>query len=385
MISKLRIGIVCHPSIGGSGLVATQLGIGLAKLGHEVHFIASKRPFKLANEYKNVFFHEVDEVNYPLFDGPLHTYSLTAKIIEVAEEHALDLVHAHYSIPHSLCAHLASNISQHSFPVMTTIHGTDVTIVGQDKAIKRLNTYSMNQCALLTTVSDFQRDYILQEFDIRQPISVVHNFIDSVDFTPDLVDINLRRTLAEDDEKILMHVSNFRPLKNTHTVVKAFSQLQCDSKTKLVLVGSGPDIEKTKLQCQQLGIAERVCFLGSVTKVERFIANADCLIQPSFRESFCMVILEAMSCGVPTVSSNVDGIPEVVDNGKTGYMYPAEDAQSMASAIEHIFSDPAIQQALGQAGRRRAINEFNTDVKIDQYIDCYHHAIALHQQNATAC
>ncbi|WP_394131484.1 N-acetyl-alpha-D-glucosaminyl L-malate synthase BshA [Shewanella maritima] len=384
MMSKLRIGIVCHPSIGGSGLVATQLGLGLAKFGHEVHIIAHKRPFKLPQDVPNIAFHCVDEVNYPLFEGPLHTYSLTAKIVEVVEQHQLDIVHAHYAIPHSLCAHLASNVANYPFPIVTTVHGTDVSVVGQDDAIKRLNTYSMNQSALLTTVSEFQRQYMLQEFDIQQPINVVHNFIDADDFTPDLQDETLRRTLAQDNEKILMHVSNFRPLKNTSTVVNAFSQLTCSLPVKLVLVGDGPDIDKTKQQCQQLGILDRVTFTGSVNKVERYIANADCLIQPSFIESFCMVILEAMSCAVPTVSSNVDGIPEVVDEGVTGYLFPPEDAKSMAASISHIFSDNSIQQRLGQAGRERAMTHFNSDNKIKQYLDCYQQALARNSNQAAA-
>ncbi|WP_228768351.1 N-acetyl-alpha-D-glucosaminyl L-malate synthase BshA [Shewanella sp. TC10] len=385
MMNKLRVGIVCHPSIGGSGLVATQLGIGLARLGHEVHFIAHKRPFKLLNDHENVFFHQVDEVNYPLFEGPLHTYSLTAKIVEVVEQAKLDLVHAHYSIPHSLCAFLASNICNYSFPIITTIHGTDVTIVGQDDAIKRLNTFSMNQSTLITTVSHFQRQYIQQEFEVNQPINVVHNFIDTDDFTPKLVDSALRQTLAADDEKILMHVSNFRALKNTQTVVNAFSQLSSDTKAKLVLVGSGPDIDKIRSQCQQLNILDKVTFTGSVKNVERFIANADCLIQPSYRESFCMVILEAMACGVPTVSSNVDGIPEVVDEGTTGFMFPPEDAANMALAINKIFADSHYQHQLGQAGRERAMNHFNTETKISQYVDCYHQTLAIHGHSATAC
>ncbi|MEZ9237171.1 N-acetyl-alpha-D-glucosaminyl L-malate synthase BshA [Shewanella sp. 10N.286.52.A9] len=384
MMNKLRIGIVCHPSIGGSGLVATQLGLGLEKFGHEVHIIAHKRPFKLPEDIENVVFHCVDEVNYPLFEGPLHTYSLTAKIVEVAEEYQLDIVHAHYAIPHSLCAHLASNIARYPFPIVTTIHGTDVTIVGQDDAIKRLNTFSMNQSALLTTVSEFQRQYILQEFDIQQPINVVHNFIDADDFTPALQDETLRATLAQDDEKILMHVSNFRPLKNTSTVVDAFSQLTCSEPVRLVLVGDGPDIGKIKQQCQQLNILDRVTFTGSVNKVERYIANADCLIQPSFRESFCMVILEAMSCAVPTVSSNVDGIPEVVDEGVTGYSFPPENSTSMAAAISHILSDSSIQQRLGQAGRERAITHFNCDNKIKQYVDCYRQTLARFSRSAVA-
>ncbi|MGS0824873.1 N-acetyl-alpha-D-glucosaminyl L-malate synthase BshA [Shewanella sp. 0m-8] len=374
-MSKMRIGIVCHPSIGGSGLVATELGLGLAKLGHEVHFISSVRPFKLIEDSECLFFHSVEAINYPLFSDPLYTFALTAKIVEVVEQFKLDVVHAHYSIPHSLCAYLAGEITEHKFPTITTIHGTDVTIVGQDKPLYPLNRFSIHKSSKVTTVSSYQRNYIYSHFDKSKSIDVIHNFIDLDVFSPKFADINVRRQLARDDEKIVMHVSNFRPLKNSDTVIRSFHMLLRKVKARLVLLGSGPDIDGIKQQCEKLGILKHVVFVGDVTHVEHYLPNADCMIQPSYRESFSMVLLEAMACGVPTVSSNVDGVPEVVDNGKTGFMFDPNDALGMAKAMEGILTEPHTQQNLGKAGRARAAKLFNPEEKILQYLKCYQDAI----------
>ncbi|GIU13146.1 MULTISPECIES: N-acetyl-alpha-D-glucosaminyl L-malate synthase BshA [unclassified Shewanella] len=372
---KIRIGIVCHPSIGGSGLVATELGLGLAELGHEVHFISSVRPFKLIEDSDRLFFHSVEAINYPLFSDPLYTFALTAKIVEVVEQFKLDIVHAHYSIPHSLCAYLAGEITTHKFPTVTTIHGTDVTIVGQDKPLYPLNRFSIHKSTKVTTVSNYQRSYIYSHFDKTKSIDVIHNFIDLAVFSPDLADIHVRRKMAKDDEKIVMHVSNFRPLKNSDTVVRAFYMLQRKVKARLVLLGSGPDIDSIKLQCKKLGILKHVTFMGDVTHVEHYLPNADCMIQPSYRESFSMVLLEAMACAVPTVSSNVDGIPEVVDNGQTGFMFDPDDAVGMAKAMTQILTEPQKQAQMGLAGRSRAAKLFNPKDKITQYLACYEEAI----------
>ncbi|ACJ28197.1 Glycosyl transferase, family 4 [Shewanella piezotolerans WP3] len=375
-MSKLRIGIVCHPSIGGSGLVATELGLGLAKLGHEIHFISSVRPFKLIEDFQQLFFHSVEAINYPLFSDPLYTFALTAKIVEVAEQYQLDVVHAHYSIPHSLCAYLAGEISQHKFATVTTIHGTDVTVVGQDKPLYPLNKFSIHKSNKVTTVSSFQRHYIYSHFDNDKSIEVIHNFIDLDVFSPTFANINTRRQMAKDDEKVLMHVSNFRALKNIDTVIQAFHLLLRKVNARLVLLGSGPYIDKIKTQCDKLGILHQVTFMGDVMHVESYLPNADCVIQPSYRESFSMVLLEAMACGVPTVSSNVDGIPEVVEHGVSGYMFDPEDALAMAKAMETILLDDNKQQQMGLAGRARARALFSPEQKIAQYVECYHSAIA---------
>ncbi|MFT5790407.1 MAG: N-acetyl-alpha-D-glucosaminyl L-malate synthase BshA [Shewanella sp.] len=375
-MSKLRIGIVCHPSIGGSGLVATELGLGLAKLGHEVHFISSVRPFKLIEDSKQLFFHSVEAINYPLFSDPLYTFALTAKIVEVAEQYHLDVVHAHYSIPHSLCAYLAGEISTHKFSTVTTIHGTDVTIVGQDKPLYPLNKFSIHKSTKVTTVSAYQRNYIYSHFEKDKTIEVIHNFIDLNVFTPKTANVDVRRQMAKDDEKVIMHVSNFRALKNTDTVIRAFHLLLRKVSARLVLLGSGPYIDNIKEQCEKLDILQHVTFMGEVMHVESYLPNADCMIQPSYRESFCMVLLEAMACAVPTVSSNVDGIPEVVEEGVSGFMLDPDDALGMAKAMEVILTCPDKQLQMGQAGRRRARVLFSPQQKIGQYVDCYYDAIA---------
>ncbi|WP_394200576.1 N-acetyl-alpha-D-glucosaminyl L-malate synthase BshA [Shewanella waksmanii] len=375
----MRIGIVCHPSIGGSGLVATQLGLGIAKLGHEVHFISRTRPFKLLEDLDNVFFHSVEAIHYPLFTDPLYTFALTAKIVEVAEQYQLDVVHAHYSIPHSLCAYLAGEISQRKFPTITTIHGTDVTVIGQDKPLYPLNQFSINKSDKVTTVSAFQRDYIRQNFDIDNPIEVIHNFIDLSVFSPDNASKDVRRTLAHDDEKIIMHVSNFRAIKNTQAVVHSFNIVQQQLDVRLVLLGSGPDIDGLKVECQRLGILDKVSFLGDVTHVESYLANADCVIQPSYKESFSLVVLEAMASAVPTVTSNVDGIPEVMQDGETGLMADPDDIAGLAEHTVTILSDADLQQKMGRAGRLRAAELFNPEDKIAQYLTTYREAIAQFQ------
>ncbi|WNC72836.1 N-acetyl-alpha-D-glucosaminyl L-malate synthase BshA [Thalassotalea psychrophila] len=374
----MRIGIVCHPTIGGSGLIATQLGIGLARIGYEVHFISHARPFKLVDE-KGIFFHCVEGIDYPLFDDPLYTFALTAKIVEIANTYDLDLVHAHYSIPHSLCAYLASEITHKKFPTVTTIHGTDVTVVGQDKPLYPLNRFSINKSTVVTTVSNFQRRYTKEQFDIRKSIEVIYNFIDLDVFSPKHASLERRRMLASDDEKILMHISNFRPVKNTEAVIETFHMVQAKVNARLVLLGNGPDLNKIKLLCQQLGIAEKVTFLGDVMHVENIIPNADCVFQPSYHESFSMVALEAMACGVPTVTSNADGIPEVVEQGKSGFMSEPNDILAMAKDIIDVLSDTQLQQRMGAYGRKRAEQNFCWSDKIAEYVKCYENAILKYQ------
>ncbi|USD35849.1 N-acetyl-alpha-D-glucosaminyl L-malate synthase BshA [Ferrimonas sp. SCSIO 43195] len=371
----MKIGIVCHPSIGGSGLVATELGHELARLGHEVHFISSAPPFKLSRNQPNVHFHLVEAIHYPLFQDPLYTFALTAKIVEVVNQYQLQVVHAHYSIPHSLCAYLASEITDQPFPVVTTIHGTDVTVVGQDRPLYPLNQFSINRSTRVTTVSNFQRHYIHRHFQVDAPIEVIHNFIDLQRFSPDNPAVVARHTLAKGEEKIVMHLSNFRPVKNTQTVINAFARLSSALPARLVLLGSGPSLEPCQTLCHQLGISERVHFIGEVRNVEHYLPLADCVIQPSYRESFCMALLEAMACGVPTVSSDVDGIPEVVEHGVSGYMAPADDVEAHSRHLLAILTDPQRQRRFGQAGRRRAAERFHPAEKAEQYLACYRQAI----------
>ncbi|MCJ8328858.1 MAG: N-acetyl-alpha-D-glucosaminyl L-malate synthase BshA [Lentisphaeria bacterium] len=369
----MNIAIVCYPTIGGSGLIATELGIGLAELGHNVHFISYSTPFKLSSYRENISFHSVDPINYPLFNQSLYTFALTAKIIEVVNDYEIDVVHAHYSIPHSLCAHLAREISDKCFKIVTTLHGTDVTIVGQDKPLYPINKYGIEKSDHVTTVSQFQKDYTLQEFNIDKTVHVIYNFIDTEVFKPSETHCR-RSSLAADDEKIVMHVSNFRDVKNPIGALKSFAEASKQVKARLVLVGDGPELLKIKIHCRELDICDKVKYMGKVDNVESILPLADCVLQPSHRESFGMVLLESMACEVPTISSNVDGIPEVIVHGETGYMEEPDDHEAMAAHIVTVLTDPELNARLGQNGRQRAIDVFHKDIIIPQYLRCYQSA-----------
>ena len=360
----MKIGIICHPSIGGSGLVATQLGIGLARKGHEIHFISRAMPFKLSGSEKNIYFHPVEPISYPLFDDNLYTFALTAKIIEVAEQYQLDIVHAHYSIPHSLCTYLASQISSRSFRTITTIHGTDTTLVGRDKPLFPLNRFSIEKSDVVTTVSEYQKQHTLDQFQLHKAIEVIYNFIDPHVFTPQRASAEVRQSLAADDEKLIMHISNFRQPKNTSGVIKTFAKTVGKINARLVLIGNGPDMAETKILCLDLGIIDKVTFLGKRKHLESIIPNADCVLQPSYIDSFGMVSLEAMASGVPVVTSNRDGIPEVVSHGVTGYITDPDDHDALAAYLIDICNDSELQKKFGKNGRARAMYCFLWDNQV---------------------
>jgi N-acetyl-alpha-D-glucosaminyl L-malate synthase BshA len=367
----MKIGIVCHPSIGGSGLVASQLGLGLAKLGHDVHFISRTMPFKLVGQEENISFHMVEPITYPLFQDNLYTFALTAMIIEVAEKYSIDIMHAHYSIPHSLCANLASRISRHRFCTVTTIHGTDTKVVGQNKPLYPLNRYSIMKSDCVTTVSEYQKEHTLEHFHLNTNIEVIHNFIDLDVFSPEFASSQVREQLATPDEKIIMHISNFRQPKNTVGVIRAFARTVGKIRARLVLVGDGPDLEQVKNLCHDLKLEDRVTFMGKRQHIEKIIANADCIFQPSYAESFGMVALEAMACCIPVVSSDLDGIPEVVVHGETGYLGHPDDYDTMADYLVRICSDDVLQKTMGQQGRQRAQECFSDHRQIEKYLSCY--------------
>ena len=369
----MNIGIICYPSIGGSGLIATELGVNLAKMGHQVHFISYSVPFKLPAFERNIYFHAVDPVNYPLFNQTLYTFSLTAKIIDIVNEYKLDLVHAHYSIPHSLCAHLAREVCGKEFKIITTLHGTDVTIVGQNKPMFSLNKYAIEQSDKVTTVSEFQKQHTQRHFGITKEIEVIYNFVNTDIFKPAAK--NGKSCLANIDEKIVMHISNFRSPKNPKGVIKTFYHVQNQTPAKLVLVGDGPGIGEIRNLCKEFDICKHVCFLGKLDNVENVIPMADCVLQPSYLESFGMVLLEAMASEVPTVSSNVDGIPEVVVHGETGFYAPPDNHEELADYVVRICSSKELANHLGAAGRKRAIETFNKDIMVSHYLDTYHRVL----------
>ncbi len=366
----MNIAILCYPSIGGSGLVATELGLDLARRGHEVHFISYSSPFKLPHYARNVFFHSVDPINYPLFNQSLYTFSLTAKVIEVVNDYHIDIVHAHYSIPHSLCAHLAREITGKRFGIVTTLHGTDVTIVGQDKPLFPINRYGIVQSDRITTVSEFQRQHTLKYFDIQKEIRVIHNFVDLAVFRPG-GNACARNDLAAPDEGIVMHISNFRQPKNPVGVIHSFHLARQQTKARLVLVGDGPEIVTIRHHCREHGICDHITYLGKVDRVEDILPLADVVVQPSYHESFGVVLLEAMACEVPTVSSNVDGIPEVVADGETGLTAGPDDHAQLAAHLVRLLRDADLRRRFGAAGRARAQARFSQEHIVPRYLACY--------------
>ena len=366
----MKIAMVCYPSIGGSGLIATELGVQLARQGHELHFISYAPPFKLPRYERNIYFHAVDLINYPLFKQTLYTFSLTAKIIEVVNDYHLDIVHAHYSIPHSLCVHLAREISGKPFKMITTLHGTDISIVGQDKPLYPINKYGIEQSDRVTTVSRFQKELTKKYFDIRQEIDLIYNFIDTDVFTSK-TEID-RSYLANSDQKVIMHISNFRTVKNPHGLINAFRYVHKAIPTAvLILVGCGPELRTIKRLCKQFDLCNHIRFLGNVAKIESLIPLADCVFQPSYKESFGMSLLEAMACAVPTVSSDVEGIPELVIHDETGFMSPPDAHQELADFIIELCRSPELAKRMGKKGRQRAIEQFDQRLIIPQYDRCY--------------
>jgi L-malate glycosyltransferase len=372
MVLGLKVGIVCYPSLGGSGVVATELGKSLAQLGSEVHFITTSHPSRLVGYDERVYFHKVVSEEYPLF-GQYTPYalSLAAKIREVAEQYSLDLVHVHYAIPHATSAFLAREmLKPHRLPTVTTLHGTDITLVGMMPSYYEITRFSIEKSDAVTTVSDFLKRETIREFHIEHPIDVIHNFVDTEAFRP-RDSAATRKRLAPDGEKLLMHVSNFRKVKNLPVLVQVFYEVQKHVAARLVLVGDGPEREATERQAEALGIESKVDFLGDQEYIADLLPAADVFLLPSQHESFGLAALEAMSCGVPVVGSCIGGLPEVIENEKTGFLCDPNDVDCMKAIVLGLFKDEATRRQIGAASRERAERLFNRDRIVAQYVDVY--------------
>ena len=374
-MSKLNVGVVCYPSYGGSGVVATELGLALAKRGHSIHFISYETPFRLYGFDQHIQFHEVDMQSYPLFKYPLYTLALTSKIIEVCEANRLDVLHVHYAIPHSICAFLSRQmLTGQDVKIVTTLHGTDITLVGQEKAYSRLVRFGIIESDRVTAVSQHLKDTTIREFSIDREIDYIPNFVDPVKFSP--TEKKPKSLFVSDGEKMVIHVSNFRPVKNIETIIRSFQVIVKGVKSRLVLIGDGPDVARARELAKELDICDNITFLGRVEHLEDVLPSADLILLPSLQESFGLVLLEAMSCGVPTISSNVGGIPELVDHGKSGYIYDPHDHEAMAKKAIEVLSEPKLQAELGNHGRHLAETVFNIDKVTDQYEKLYYDSLS---------
>jgi len=338
----MNIGIVCYPTYGGSGVVATQLGMALAQKGHQVHFITSHQPVKLNFLNHNLHFHEVFVENYPLFHYQPYNLALASKLVESVQKYDLDILHVHYAIPHAFAAYMAKQMLKDldiDIPIVTTLHGTDITLVGSHPVYKPAVEFSINHSDVVTTVSQSLKNDTLRLFNIRKEIDVIYNFIDFDKIENENNDNCLRDTLAGDGEKILTHVSNLRPVKRILDVIKIFHKVQQKIPSKLILVGEGPDKEKADLLAKELGIEDRILFLGKSDEILKILCLTDLFLLPSETESFGLAALEAMASKTPVISTNTGGLPEVNTQGVTGFLSDVGDVEDMAEKAVFILEN----------------------------------------------
>jgi|KBSMisStandDraft_5_1062788.scaffolds.fasta_scaffold09260_5 N-acetyl-alpha-D-glucosaminyl L-malate synthase BshA len=354
----MRIGIVCYPTFGGSGVLATELGKALADKGHQIHFITYQQPVRLTEYNANIFYHEVRVTTYPLFDYPPYETALSSTMVDVIMNHQLDLLHVHYAIPHASAAYMAKKIVGTQgihIPVITTLHGTDITLVGRDKTLAPVVAFSINESDGITAVSENLRDETYRTFDIKKEIEVIPNFVDLTRFQRKAID-PFRKVIAPQNERIIVHASNFRKIKRVMDVIKIFAEVNKRIPSKLLFVGDGPDRHDAENLCRELGICDDIRFIGKQEQIEEILAVSDLFILPSEYESFGLAALEAMAAGVPLISSNAGGLPEININGKTGFMSPVGDVASMSrNAIAILENDEVLktfkQNALEQSKR----------------------------------
>src|SRR6201993_1186396 len=347
----MKIGITCYPTYGGSGVVAAELGLELAQRGHEIHFISYAQPIRLTRPAPNIHYHEVEVSRYPLFEYPPYDLALATRMAEVAELYALDLLHVHYAIPHSVSAMLARQMLAalprgRRLPFVTTLHGTDITLVGLDRSYLPITRYSIEQSDGVTAISQYLREKTLKVLDIKSQIEVIYNFVNCDVYVRDGDAARQRREYASDDERILVHLSNFRPVKRVPDVIEIFDRVRKKIPSKLLLYGEGPDRSQAEWLAVQKGIHEHVLFLGKQDRVQEKLAISDVLLLPSELESFGLAALEAMACKVVPIATRVGGIPEVIEHGKSGYLANVGDVDTMAQYAIDLLSDEAALRAM---------------------------------------
>ena len=369
----MNIGIVCYPTFGGSGVVATELAKGLALRDHNVHMLSYDRPARLDTFQTNISYHEVNMNTYPLFEYPPYDLALANQMANLIEYEKIDILHVHYAVPHATSAYLAKQILGEKaahVPLITTLHGTDITIVGSDPSYKSVVDFSINQSNGVTAVSEYLKNETYERFDIRKDIEVIPNFIDLDRFERSNKD-HFRKAISPENEKIIVHVSNFREVKRVPEVVSIFNRvLEHDIHAKLLLVGDGPDRQRAEKRCRELGICDQVRFLGKQDKVEEVLSIADLFLIPSGSETFGLAALEAMSCSVPVISSNIGGLPEVNIHGETGYLCDLDDTDCMADYAVKILRDDNLHDEMAKNARNRA-QQFEMSKIIETYESYY--------------
>ena len=372
----MNIGIACYPTYGGSGVVAAELGKSLAERGHKIHFISYAMPIRLDGFSGNIVFHEVEISNYPLFEFPLYTPALASKIVEVARFEDLDVIHVHYAIPHAISAYLAKQIlGDNRLKIVTTLHGTDITLVGLEPSYLPVMKFSIEQSDGVTAVSRFLREKTLTNYQIDKDIQVIPNFVDTEKYTR-IDATKVCGYLAPEGEKVLIHVSNFRIVKRVPDVVRIFSLIRLKMPAKLILIGDGPDRSNCEQLARELGIFDDVKFLGKQLELVPLLSAADLFLIPSQSESFGLSALEAMACELPVIATSVGGLPELIVHGETGYIAEIGDIERMAKYAVDLLSNDAKYKLFASASRRRAVEVFNMSLIVDQYERYYEQVLS---------
>ncbi|MEE9220466.1 MAG: N-acetyl-alpha-D-glucosaminyl L-malate synthase BshA [candidate division NC10 bacterium] len=366
----MNIGITCYPTYGGSGAIAAELGIHLSQRGHEVHFVSYALPFRLPTFQQNIFFHQVETMSYPLFEHSPYTITLAAKMVDVTQAEGLDLLHVHYAIPHAVSAFLAREALGGRVKVLTTLHGTDITLVGTDPSLHSITRFAIDMSDQVTAVSSYLELRTRQTFQPNRPIRVIPNFLDSARFRPGR-EAEARHRFARPGERILLHLSNFRPVKRVTDVIRIFAAVRQEIPGKLLMVGDG--VERTTAQhlVRELNIEKHVVFLSRQEDIPGLMKIADLFLLPSELESFGLAALEAMSCGVPVIASRVGGLPEVVEDGVSGLLYSVGDVEGMAQGSIQILADETLHDRMAQAARQRVLDHFDADQVVPQYEALY--------------
>jgi N-acetyl-alpha-D-glucosaminyl L-malate synthase BshA len=371
----MNIGITVYPTYGGSGIVGSELGKELAERGHTVHFISSALPTRLTELNERVRFHEVEMMSYPLFEHQPYTLALATKMATVADTENLDLLHVHYAIPHSISAILArESIKSHRrLPVITTLHGTDITLVGADRSYLPITKYALEQSDGVTAISNYLKEATIEHFAFDR-IEVIPNFVSPDEYKPK-IDCDLREYLTPDGSPVLVHVSNFRPVKRPVDCVEIFARVLKKTKARLVMVGDGSERTNCIHRARCLGVADQCIFVGKQARIVDYLCASDILLLPSEQESFGLAALEAMACELPIIASLVGGLPEVVDDGETGFLSPVGDVDKMADDAVRLLTDKKLRRQMGRRARESAISRYSTDKIIPQYIEFYERII----------
>ncbi len=376
----MNIGIVCYPTFGGSGVVATELGLALASRGHKIHFITYNRPIRLSLFSENIFFHEVRTKDYPLFDFVPYESALASMMVDVARYHKLDLFHVHYAVPHASVAFLAKQVLEDEglhVPVITTLHGTDITLVGKNPAYEPVVRFSIKHSDGVTAVSNFLKQATIDNFGVGQDCRVIYNFVDTQRFKRQDKD-HFRKMVATGGHKILIHASNFRKVKRVKDVILTFAKVREHIAAKLLMVGDGPERTGAEELCRELNLCDDIIFLGSQSAVEEIFSIGDLFLIPSENESFGLSALEAMACGMPVISSNTGGLPELVVNGDTGFTSAVGDVNDMAANALSLLQDDQKWAEFSRRAHARAL-EFHPDLIVDQYETYYKEVVGTLQ------